>query len=383
MGKSSRILGAALLAASLAAATAPAQAAVWRSGDTVTVPAGETIHDDLYVAGGRVEVLGRVTGDLVVAGGQVLVRGPVDGDVIAAGGEVRLEGPVGQSIRAAGGSLELRNVVAGDVVAAAGRLITAGDLQAKGDTALTGGELVLGGRLGRSLRAGAGSLTLNGEVAGPASLTAPDLHVASRAVIAGPLEVATRAARPIAAGATLRGPVTQRTLTEPAGPGFGGWLFGFLMALTAGITLLWLLPEAADRSGEAAARAPGWRMLAGLLALIGAPLAAALAMVTVVGIPLGLILLAGYLVALYLAQLVVAWTAGRRLFELGQARVIGFGPRVGALALGLVIVYLLRAIPLLGPLATLVVLVWGLGTIATLLYERLRTRHAPAPVPTA
>lgn len=382
MRTSSRFLGAVALAAALASPAAPAAAAVWRSGDIVTIPATETIQDDLYVAGGRVEVLGRITGDLVVAGGNVVVRGPVEGDVIAAGGEVRLEGRVGQSVRAVGGSLELRNGVAGDLVAAAGRLTTAGDLVAKGDAMLAGGELVLGGQLGRSLRAGGGTIRLNGEVAGPASLTAPEVRVASGAVVAGPLEVVTRTVEPLAAGATVRGPLTRRTLTEAtSGSGFGGWLFGFLMALTAGITLLWLLPEAADRSGEAAARTPGWRMLAGVLALIGAPLAAALAMVTVVGIPLGLILLAGYFVALYLAQLVVAWTAGRRLFELGQARVVGFGPRVGALALGLLLVYLVRAIPLLGPLATFVVVVWGLGTIATLLYERLRARHAPGPEP--
>ena len=295
---------------------------------------------------------------------------------------MRLEGPVGHSVRAAAGSLEVRNTVAGDLVAAAGRLTTAADLQARGDAMLMGGDLVLGGQLGRSLSAGAGSLVLNGEVAGPASITAQNARIASTASISGPLELSTRSTDPVAAGATLGGGITQRQLAEAAGSGgFGGWLFGFLMALTMGVTLLWLLPDAADRSGEAATRAPGRRMLAGVLALIGAPVFAALAMVTVVGLPLGLVLLGAYFVALYLAQLVVAWAAGRRLFELGQARLVGFGPRVGALALGLLLVYLMRAIPLLGPIVTFVVVIWGLGTIATLLYERLRPRPASAPVP--
>jgi len=42
-----------------------------RTGNTVTVPASETVHSDLYIGAGTVRVDGRVEGDLIVAGGTV------------------------------------------------------------------------------------------------------------------------------------------------------------------------------------------------------------------------------------------------------------------------------------------------------------------------
>ena len=63
-----------------------------RSGRDVTVPAGETVATDLYVAAGTVTVDGTVQGDLVVTGGSLTLNGTVDGDVLAAGGTIRVGG---------------------------------------------------------------------------------------------------------------------------------------------------------------------------------------------------------------------------------------------------------------------------------------------------
>ena len=75
---------ASLLAVGLLAAT-PALAADIRQGTVLTVPAGEVVRDDLYLAGSEIHVLGTVDGDLVVAGSAIVVSGVVNGDVIAAG----------------------------------------------------------------------------------------------------------------------------------------------------------------------------------------------------------------------------------------------------------------------------------------------------------
>jgi len=55
-----------------------------RYGDTIDVPASETVNSDLYVFAGRVTISGIVHGDVVAFGGTVTVTGNVDGDVIAA-----------------------------------------------------------------------------------------------------------------------------------------------------------------------------------------------------------------------------------------------------------------------------------------------------------
>ena len=354
------------------ALAAPAEAAVMRAGDEVIVPPGETIDDDLYVAGGDVTIDGRVTGDLVIAGGTLTINGRVDGDVLAAGGQVRLNGPVGESVRAAGGDLRFAGAIAGDLLGMAGSLRTTPQAAIAGESYLMGGDLRLDGQLGQALEARAGSLALGGSVGGPARLYAERLAVGEGARIAGPLRMETETEAPIAAGATVGGEIQRNTIEREEGAGgLAGWVIGFLMALLVGLTALWLVPGAADRSSRLAVRSPGQRFLIGFLTLLVAPVAAVLAMITVVGIPLGLLLLAAFAAALYLSQLVVAWTAGRKLLE-GRVDMQGFGGRAGALALGLLIVYLLRAIPVVGVIVTLAIVMWGLGTLVALAYQRRR-----------
>ena len=72
-----------------------------RTGNTVTVAAGETVSNDLYAFAGTVRVDGTVNGDLVASGGLVDVTGTVTGDVLAAGGSVTISGTVAGDARLA------------------------------------------------------------------------------------------------------------------------------------------------------------------------------------------------------------------------------------------------------------------------------------------
>lgn len=379
------LLGAALGAAALGAAAlgAPAaQAAQMRSGETVLIPAGTTIDDDLYVAGGTVTVAGNVTGDLVAAGGTVIVRGRVGGDVILAGGQVRVEGATGQSARVAGGEVRLEGAVGKDLLATGGNLRTGPSLAVAGQSFVSGGELRLAGDLGRSLRAGAGALALVGQVRGPAALVAPKLQVERSARVQGDLTLTTDAPDPIAQGASYGGQVVRNPMPEQHRNGMAGRILLFLMALVTGLALLRWLPGLAERSDEAARHRPGWRFLVGFLVLVGVPLGAVLLMVTVVGLPLGFLALLGYLAALYLAQLVVGWTVGRTLVGKRPGALERWWPRAGALALGLLLLHVAQALPILGPLFSFAILLWGLGAIARLVVVAFRNRpRAPAPSP--
>ncbi len=50
------------------------------------------IADDLYVAGGKVDILAEVKGDVIAAGGRVSVGQLVEGDVMVASGSVTVTG---------------------------------------------------------------------------------------------------------------------------------------------------------------------------------------------------------------------------------------------------------------------------------------------------
>src|SRR5262245_7501392 len=91
-----------LVLVGLALTAPPAQAVEFRSGDTVTVPAGTTIDDDLFAMGQSVTIAGQVNGEVYALGQTVTVTGAVQRDLIAAGQQLTLDGTVGGDLRAAG-----------------------------------------------------------------------------------------------------------------------------------------------------------------------------------------------------------------------------------------------------------------------------------------
>ena len=89
-----------------------------RSGEVV-IPASETVADDIYLTGRRVDIAGTVQGDVVVAAADIIISGQVTGDVIAAGRSITLSGTLGDDARITGAVLRVLDGadIGGDVVA--------------------------------------------------------------------------------------------------------------------------------------------------------------------------------------------------------------------------------------------------------------------------
>jgi len=91
--------------------------------------------------------------------------------------------------------------------------------------------------------------------------------------------------------------------------------------------------------------------------------------ITIIGIPLGLIALALWGIAIYLAQIPVGLFIGRWI--IGHFKEVeGKAIMIGALALGLAILRLLRLIPHLGFFIGLAIILFGLGAVIVTLRRR-------------
>jgi hypothetical protein len=113
---------------------------------------------------------------------------------------------------------------------------------------------------------------------------------------------------------------------------------------------------------EAIGSRPGPSVGWGALIVFVAPIAAVAVCFTIIGIPLGLIALALYGIALYLAQIPVGLFIGRWIisrFRVVESKAI----MVGALAIGLAILKLLSLIPYFGVVVGVAVVIFGLGAI--------------------
>jgi cytoskeletal protein CcmA (bactofilin family) len=364
------------LVLALLLAVYPVSAADFRSGDTIEVASGETVNDDLYIGAGTATINGTVNGDLIVAGGAVNVNGRVAGSVLAAGGNLNLNGQVDGSVRVAGGQAQISGRIGRDLVWTGGMLSVGQEATIAGEMVGGGGSASMAGTITKGIRGGFANLAISGRVGGDVDIEVDQLTITSTATIAGQVIYRSDTPARIDPGAKVTGPVTQRPATqhqerERPGFNFGFWLLGLLMALLAGALFILAFPVLAVALAATNRRWPlptlGW----GAVILFGAPIVAVLLLITVIGIPLSLALVALYIAALWFAQIPVALFIGTWIITRFRP-VVGRGALILALLLGLVILSILTAIPFLGTIVGFFIIVFGIGALWLGLWHWLR-----------
>jgi hypothetical protein len=142
--------------------------------------------------------------------------------------------------------------------------------------------------------------------------------------------------------------------------------------MVTGTVLLLLFPRIAAAVTDRIAQAP-WKSLGlGLAVLAATPLVVILLFVSLVGLWLGFILLAAYLVALLAGYLSGVLGAGEIVLKrLRRQPEISRGWRVAALVITLVVVGVLGLVPGLGGLLIFALLLFGLGGLSWQVYRAI------------
>ncbi len=252
-------------------------------------------------------------GDRIVLLGSVLVdREETAGDVVVVDGDVTIRGTVNGDVLVVKGDVTIRGTVTGDVVTVSG--------------------LATLGRRGR--------------VAG-------DIVYADDKPVRAP-------------GSQVGGEVTKFQIGDASiFAAIGLWIAFTISLLLLGLVLLLLAP----RAGEAVVRTgkdkPLIAALVGLLAFVLLPIIAIAACVTIIGLPLGIVLLLLILPLYAIGYLTTALVVGRLILK--KANILAF-------LVGLVILQLLTLIPIAGGLIGFLATIFGLGV---LLLSLLRARSQP------
>lgn len=361
------LLGAALF-------VGPALAQPASPGSTVT---DRRLGTDLFVAGGSISVSQPVAGDLMSFGGSVDVDAPVAGDLISAGGRLRVSVDVGGSVFAAAGQVTVHGKVGRSLRAAGGQVELGPKADVAGNLSVAAGQVRLHGAVRGGVQTAGGRVLIDGPVGGDVIATSGQVELGPNARIAGKLRY--RSGEPlkqdpaaqIAGGVELLMPAFgdgeraacahERAPRAWAGGAGSVWTVGMIVLAAA---LIALLPGFFARVALSLRERPGLAIVLGFVLLICTPVAALIALITLIGIPLGLLL-----IALYLALLPVGYaTAGIGLGDWGlrralPARAEALGWRIGATALALVLLALAGWIPWLGWLIGLAALLAGLGAL--------------------
>ena len=364
-----------LMASSL---SVPVYAAV-KSDDVTIVAADEVIDDDLFAAGSEVIIEGTVNGDLYAFANRISVHGTINGDVIAAGNTIEIRGSVRDDLRLAGSSILLVGAVIGDSVSVAGNDAAIDSSTTIGGGLLFGGSsLSLDGSVGRGIMAGGQSARLDGPVGKTVRIAAEAVTIGSEAIIDGNLEYSSEVE------ATINGTVNGQVIYTESDTSFDTQ--SFLRALTIGFSLwafagaalvalvLVLLFPAIWRRADAklAARPLMTAAYGSIVLLLTLPIVVLLA-VTFIGIPLALVVLLLWILAVYIAKFFTAYAVGSRLLTLAGSRepINSSGKAYLAILIGLILYYLIRIVPGIGLLVRFLTSIVGLGMMLSL-YHRER-----------
>lgn len=317
--------------------------------------------DDVFAAGARVRVDGTSADHLVVAGGEISLRRVALEDLLAAGGEVAL----------------LDGAVADDVVATGGTIRIERAFRIGGSAVVAGGEVRIDAPVPADLRVAAGEIRLDSAVGGDARLSGEKVTLGPHARIGGNLLYRTDNLV-IEPGAVITGerrmlPPGEKSALENWGRG-AGELSGMLaLAALAGFTLLVLAIAAAVpglmRSTTEFIRTRPLRSAGiGILIALVAPFVIVLLFASVVGEPLALLVAA---ICLAITPVAVAASAHfigmeeRRLATRADTPPTGWGARLLWPVLGAATILLVGMIPVIGFLAWVLALLFGLGAVAS------------------
>jgi cytoskeletal protein CcmA (bactofilin family) len=328
-----------------------------------------TVNGDVYAAGGNIDVDGTINGDLLVAGGNITITGVVKNDIRVAGGDITItNAKVGGSVTAVGGQIEIdkSTTIAGSLVGTGGRYKLLGPI-GKGVT-LAGGQAIFGNSVGGNVMAGIGQLSFlpNTNVNGNVYYWSDN-----KAQFSGTASVS---------GAVKQYPPSNnnRDNSKAITAGILGTLFlikltDIIALLIVGLLLIALLPVYSQNAAAFISSHFVLSLLVGFLGIIITPVIIMLLVFTVIGIPLGILLLILFLATLWFARIFALLALGK--FVMGK-----INSRTGngwALVAGVIIYCILQIIPIVSFFTDILVALSGFGTFLTLkrnYYTNLRKK---------
>ena len=376
MNTSLRVSWAALLVSAFII-PAFALAADVRIGNSPVVTSSEPSKGNLYLVGGNVTSAGRVGGDLVTLGGTIVVNGPISQDLLIGGGNLMVVGDVGGDIRAGGGNILINGRVGNDVVVAGGSTQISGS-SVGGDVLWAGGALQVTAPVGGNMHLAGSEVVINSHVRGDVQFKGNKLTLGKDAVIDGNLNYTAKSEATIEAGAVVKGKTTFEPQKMGTTPGlsaksilaiFSVFVLGmFLAKLVFALALGLFFRRFAVAVVHTAMEQPLPEMGRGLVVLIVLPIVSIMALVTLIGIPLGVLGLVMFvalmLVSSGLAAIIAGSLAHKWMFKPDDYQLDW-----KTIFLGVAIYTLLGFIPFVGALAKFLLILLALGSVVKLKWD--------------
>lgn len=339
------------------------------SEDSITVIEEDETLNNPYLFGERIEIAVPVENDLISIGRNISVDGLVEGSIWATGGDMLIQSEVGNSVRVAGGNIIIEGSIAEDLIAT-GRTVTVSEnASISGDLIFAGRQLRIDSPVTGNIMVYGGDVTINAPVGGNVTGEVERLTFGNNATIAGDLNYTAKERAQIAEN-QVQGEITyhEQQVQNQAQEGIvglitAGTIYKFLIDVLFTLLFLWLLRpflvRVINRIDANYLNNAG----IGFAMLVLMPLIGVLTLI-IFWLSISIFLLYGLFIILSMAVMklligwkTLTWWEGRnnRNYELDWRAAI----------IGVLIVFLVGLIPVLGWMGVFILFLLSLGGLSS------------------
>jgi cytoskeletal protein CcmA (bactofilin family) len=343
--------------------------------NTYKVAQDQVISGEQWVAANTVDTAGTFKNDLfIMSGTDLVLNGIHEGNVWGISSTLtEAGGSFNRNIRLLGRAIKVRGDIAQNLMALCDTIVLPADASVGGDLKLIGNSMVLEGHVGGDADITSARLvTVGGTIDGDVKIIAPDILFSRDAKIGGNLTyTANKEIVPpegIVSGTIQRiSPQAPPVLSRARFVSRGLW---FVAALMAGIPFITLFPMTSAMASQIARTSPWKSLLVGMLASGALPIFGLVCISSLIGVPLGALILATWGIMLYLSRIVMGLVIG--MLILRPTTYPAAGRVVLAMALGLATIYTASFLPAIGVPVQLAVVWIGTGALMLALLQKRR-----------
>lgn len=341
---------------------------VVRTGEVISVLGDQRVEGNFYALGSTVSLAGPIAGDVVAGAGTVSINAPVEHDILVLGGTVGVHATVTEDVRIVAGDVTIADHVGGSVFVVGGRVSILSTATIAGDVLVVAGDVVVEGAIKGKLLGVAERVRVDGPVAGVDIETAA-LTLGARANVTGDVRYTSAAEASRAPAATVSGAVVRNDVVTDESVSYRGAAMAFLVSLFASLSLYLVARRPLGLYARQATHNIAREAFIGFALVVAVPVAIVVLMVSVLGLFLGLIGLAVFLMTIMLAlplmNVVAGVLIGRTFQNTHEVNIL-------LIALGALTVQAMLFVPVIGPILLFVLFLTTVGGLATALYRLLR-----------
>jgi len=345
---------------------------VVRSGDNIKIKVDEVIDDDLVAFGQNVSIKGKVNGDIYAFGQEVEVTGDVAGTIFCGASTVDIDAQIAGSVWAGAGKVSIAGNVYNNVLIFGGTLDVEEDATIGNDLIVYGGKAKVAGEVDGMIKGGMGTFIMSGKSA-KVNINADKIRIKSGALISGDLVIESGQEPVIEEGAEILGEIKLKSIEEVDEEvafaivpiiAFLIIMFKvivFVAKIIVGIVLIVLSKKYVRRIMDTVISKP-WHCLGwGFIGLIVIPVAVIILFSILIGYPFAVFGAYVYTFIFYLASIFAGLVIGEKVIRLFKKE--GEISLYLSLIIGLIVLFVLGLIPILGFIVKIIVLLFGSGMV--------------------